>query len=506
MNIIAKVCVLLLGLFGLYGVSAESVQGQESKLPGEVRGRFRGKDVKLYRGGGDLSKYIGQPKKAPPKQQRAPKYKPEDICLDFHGDALTWKTLDEHVELQLLDSPLSIPPEATAQQVQDILASSKIRLQEILVNGYLKNAVLAYVARTNGLKIAESELAVALSNSVRKVAGKKHGAEIVPKLMAKGSYFYRNQENYLLTKKYIGEVLTKNVEITPAQIEELKSQRLKAIEGAKEKNAQLRPRIEGLLAEIKSGKRDFGETAWEFSDCGSSQDNGDLGEFEQDCSLLKPLKDFIFAPSEQVLSDVIETPYSYHIVKILRRSYDADDLDAEDEKDAGKDEQKDDEKGEEKGNEPERTSAPTNILPILVVLGVATVALSGVFLIFLPRTRHLHVIASGTVLIAGAVAGVLVYVNRTIPVPTKVRVAHIMLEKEEVPPMLDDAAAREELTRQTIGRRTVGLQERLIESAQKSRKLKCAVRMTLLNRKKALEKKKAQESKKLQGKKKGNKQ
>lgn len=502
MNIIAKVCVLVLALFGLYGVSAEPVQNQESKLPGEVRGRFRGKDVKLYRGGGDLSKYIGQPKKASSKQQRAPKYKPEDICLDFHGDALTWKTLDEHVELQLLDSPLSIPPEATAQQVQDILASSKVRLQEILVNGYLKNAVIAYVARTNGLKIAESELAAALSNSVRKVVGKKHGAEIVPKLLAKGSYFYRNQENYLLTKKYIGEVLAKNVEITPAQLEELKNQRLKAIDEAKEKNAELRPKLEGWLAEIKSGKRDFGETAWEFSDCGSSQDNGELGEFEQDCSLLKPLKDFIFAPSEEVLSDVIETPYSYHIVKILKRSYDTDDLEAEDEKD----EQKDEEKGEKKGNEPDRTSAPTNILPILVVLGVATVALSGVFLIFLPRTRHLHVIASGTVLIAGAVAGVLVYVNRTIPVPTKVRVAHIMLEKEEVPPVLDDAAAREELTRQTIGRRTVGLQERLIESAQKSRKLKCAVRMTLLNRKKALEKKKAQESKKLQGKKKGNKQ
>ena len=50
-----------------------------------------------------------------------------------------------------------------------------------------------------------------------------------------------------------------------------------------------------------------------------------LKDYNDNCNLLEPLKNFIFAPSSEVMSEVVETPYSYHIIKILERFYDSED-------------------------------------------------------------------------------------------------------------------------------------------------------------------------------------
>ena len=292
----------------------------------ESAAKLFGKDVTLSKEGGDLSDEVGAYSRKQRNKKAAPiaRHAPDDVFICLEGQILTWGRVDEYIDQLLRVSPLSLPSQATPEEIEKILASARMKSAEMAANMFIRDWILVPEARAHGVTVSDAEIQEALSNSVRKVS-KKHRKDIFSSIQDKESFFYRNQVGYLITKKYIDEVLAKEIVISDDEIKAAITARQAAISQAKEYNATLRPKMEGWLAEIKNGTRDFGETAFEFSDCGSSADNGEWEEFEAaDNSLLEPLRKFIFAASTNELSDVIETPYSFHIVKILKRTYECE--------------------------------------------------------------------------------------------------------------------------------------------------------------------------------------
>ena len=198
-------------------------------------------------------------------------------------------------------------------------------------------------------------------------------------------------------------------------------------------------------------------------------DNGDWGTFEaEDCNLLAPLKDFVFAPSHVEMSEVIETPYSYHIVKILRRYYGDDD---------------------EKGESPADATAGNvrgGFASCAFIFALALAAAVLVQLLFKKKAVIVRVLAHTAIWACAVAAAVLVAARSRGPeelrAPTRVHVAHIMLEKTQVPPELDAATAAEEVRKQKLGLATFKAQQAALERAQKDGTLTCAVKMTLLNK------------------------
>ena len=407
----------------------------------------------------------------------------DEVCLDYAGDVLTWGLVEDYVDLQLLEAPLNIPPQATLEQINKIVASSKIRLAEVAINTYLREALMAHLAIKAGLSVSDDELTNALYRATLKASRKKHGGEIVPKLRNPDSYFGRYQKNYLLSRKYRDFVLNHDIDVTPDEIENCISNREAAIAAAIATNEIKRVTIEGFLEKIRSGELDFGETAYEHSDCGSSMDNGDWGEFERDCSLLQPLKDFVFAPSKVEMSDVIETPYSYHIVKILERHYDADEAN---------------EVHDEEPTDAPPSASDRSPVIVVAVIFVCAIAISGLILVLMPKNVSWRLYVLFPVWGVAVLAAVLAFrfASGDSPrAPTRVHIAHIMLEKEVVPPSLDADAARVEISRQKLAKRMVAVQAQALEAAQTNGTLKCAVRMTLLNKSKMLKKAKEQKEK-----------
>lgn len=88
----------------------------------------------------------------------------------------------------------------------------------------------------------------------------------------------------------------------------------KATEPAKH---EARRKAEGLVRQLKSGA-DFAELARRHSQCTTAPRGGDLGRFGRG-ELPAPFERVAFSLAPGGVSDIVETPYGFHIVRVLGR-------------------------------------------------------------------------------------------------------------------------------------------------------------------------------------------
>jgi peptidyl-prolyl cis-trans isomerase SurA len=82
-------------------------------------------------------------------------------------------------------------------------------------------------------------------------------------------------------------------------------------------DSEAKKRIMEIKARIETGA-DFAEQAKRYSQDGSAQQGGDLGFFTKS-SMVKPFADAAFALQPGQVSDVVETQFGFHIIKLAER-------------------------------------------------------------------------------------------------------------------------------------------------------------------------------------------
>ena len=83
-----------------------------------------------------------------------------------------------------------------------------------------------------------------------------------------------------------------------------------------EKKAEIRKKAEGILAEVKKSPKQFDVLAKKYSeDPGSAVKGGDLGIFGRG-TMVKPFEDAVFTMAPGAISDLVESEFGYHIIKL----------------------------------------------------------------------------------------------------------------------------------------------------------------------------------------------
>ncbi len=79
--------------------------------------------------------------------------------------------------------------------------------------------------------------------------------------------------------------------------------------------AALKTKLEGIRKDIVDGKISFEDAAKQFSNCPSSAQGGNLGEFTRG-KMVPEFEKVAFAAKVGEISPVFETQFGYHIVKV----------------------------------------------------------------------------------------------------------------------------------------------------------------------------------------------
>lgn len=75
-----------------------------------------------------------------------------------------------------------------------------------------------------------------------------------------------------------------------------------------------------VLAEVRKPDADFAALAKQHSQCPSGPNGGDLGSFPRQGVMVEPFAAAAFEMQPGAVSDVVETPFGYHIIKVTERN------------------------------------------------------------------------------------------------------------------------------------------------------------------------------------------
>ena len=262
---------------------------------------------------------------------------PEVVVVTVNGDEITEKELAMAVDLQIRRADprvMQLSPERLEQrrklvrtQVLDIL------IAERLLNGQIEAA---------GIVVTDEEVVKAFEAQGASLNPPKTLDEIKAILLSSGLTFEEAKEQYrqglsrrkLLEARWAGKV---DVNDADAQVyydrnirqfeipEQVRASHILTKPQILDPNSDpnlakvaARAKAENLLAQIKDGA-DFAELAKAHSaDRATAPRGGDLDFFTRE-RMVKPFADAAFAMQPGEVSDIVETQYGYHIIKVTER-------------------------------------------------------------------------------------------------------------------------------------------------------------------------------------------
>jgi hypothetical protein len=191
------------------------------------------------------------------------------------------------------------------------------------LNNLIERALLLESARSNNIVVSDKEIEKSIAAALHQ------GVEMPPdklrEIIAETLMINKNIENLIISKVEVSD------EEIRAIYEEQKdeysdSDQVKAFQISiktspaftKEEKEAARKKIEEILKKARDEKNDFSELAKKYSEDPSSVNGGHLGFFRKG-QMLPEFEDVAFSLKPGEVSDIFETEFGYHIIKVDNR-------------------------------------------------------------------------------------------------------------------------------------------------------------------------------------------
>jgi peptidyl-prolyl cis-trans isomerase C len=268
------------------------------------------------------------PAAAASSAQSAPAPKPvpaqlPDVVARVNGEAITKAEFDRGVEALEARAGGPIPTEQRDQVLRGVLDQ---------IIGY---KLLLQETKARNVTIAESEVDARLAQVRGQFPSEQAFTEMLAERKLTLDQVKSDARNDMAIGKLIEAEIAPRIVVKPEQVTDFYAKNpdqfaqgesvrashilISVPKGADAAaKAQARTKAEQVLKDVKAGK-DFAALAKEHSaDPGSAANGGDLGFFQQG-QMVGPFNDAAFSLAPGTTSDLVETEFGFHIIKVVEK-------------------------------------------------------------------------------------------------------------------------------------------------------------------------------------------
>lgn len=203
-------------------------------------------------------------------------------------------------------------------------------LKNIVINNAKQLAekeILLNAARKNGKPLSGAQMDSLTSQQYNRYGGKERFAQMLKQRGIEFDFVKKQIEESIIIQKYLDQVAEEQSHISDEDLQKLYNQGktvtvrhiLLSTQGKTDsEKAEIKKKMEELLARARAGE-DFAELAKTYSEDPGSKSNGGLYENFGRGQMVKPFEDAAFSVPVGEISDIVETSYGYHILKVIDR-------------------------------------------------------------------------------------------------------------------------------------------------------------------------------------------
>ena len=207
------------------------------------------------------------------------------------------------------------------------------KLKEEVLDRLITLELLYQESKKTGIKVDEAQIDEQLASLKKRFAGQQGGGfeKMLSRMNISEADVKSQMRRSMAVQKFVDAEFVQKTTVSEAELksyydsntdlfkqsEQVRASHILASidsqKGGADK-AEARKKIEDVQEKLLDGE-DFSKLAKEFSQCPSSGKGGDLGYFQRG-QMVRPFSEAAFAMEPGEVSDIVETRFGYHIIKL----------------------------------------------------------------------------------------------------------------------------------------------------------------------------------------------
>ncbi|MGM0446480.1 MAG: peptidylprolyl isomerase [Bacillota bacterium] len=254
-----------------------------------------------------------------------------EVAAVVNGEDITMQELDQYSGTQnLIMSLYRSNPEFTQVLLQTEAGQNVIEeFQKVKLDQLITEKLLAQEAESRGIELSEEEQTEIFNQQLEGIKEQNNldDEQLEQTLQQQGiesidaykqRFFEANKDRLIINK--LQETVMGDVEVTEEEMESYYEENTSEFEVQEQVEAshillEDEETAQEVLTELNNGA-DFAELAKEYSTGPSAEDGGSLGYVSKDQNIAEGFKDALFELEVGTVSDVVETQYGFHIIKV----------------------------------------------------------------------------------------------------------------------------------------------------------------------------------------------